>query len=30
LAAVDKGKDSLIASDLIESLPRAFKALSGE
>jgi ADP-dependent NAD(P)H-hydrate dehydratase / NAD(P)H-hydrate epimerase len=30
LAAVDKGKDSLIASDLIEYLPKAFKTLSGD
>lgn len=30
LAAVDKGKDSLIASDLIDFLPHAFKNISGE
>jgi NAD(P)H-hydrate epimerase len=30
LAAVDKGKESLIASDLIEFLPRAFKNICGE
>lgn len=30
LAAVDKGTDSLIASDLIEYLPKAFKSLSGD
>ncbi|HEY0655216.1 MAG TPA: NAD(P)H-hydrate dehydratase [Chryseosolibacter sp.] len=30
LAAVDKGKDSLIASDLIENLPGAFKAISAD
>lgn len=30
LAAVDKGKDSLIASDLIDFLPLAFKNICGE
>jgi ADP-dependent NAD(P)H-hydrate dehydratase / NAD(P)H-hydrate epimerase len=29
MAAVDKGKDSLIASDLIDYLPQAFKSLQG-
>ncbi|HEY0742273.1 MAG TPA: NAD(P)H-hydrate dehydratase [Chryseosolibacter sp.] len=30
LAAENKGKDSLIASDLIDFLPQAFKSISGE
>lgn len=30
LAAEDKGTDSLIASDLIENLPRAFKSVSAD
>jgi NAD(P)H-hydrate epimerase len=30
LAAVEMGKDSLIASDVIDYLPQAFKSLSGE
>lgn len=30
LAAESKGKDSLIASDLIDFLPQAFKSISGE
>lgn len=30
LAAIDKGKDSLVASDLIEFLPKAFKNICGE
>jgi ADP-dependent NAD(P)H-hydrate dehydratase / NAD(P)H-hydrate epimerase len=30
LAAVEKGKDSLLASDLVEFLPRAFKNILGE